>query len=95
MEIIWETTKEDALLIAEIGVRATAMAAQLDRTYDPLAAIMDVTACHANGCPLDLQALLDSEPYDFVHDVFGIRAHIDRDTGRMGGCFLPRFAIRE
>lgn len=54
---------------------------------------MDITACHANGCQLKLDELLVAADFDFAHDVFGIRRHIDRTTGRLGDCFLPRFAM--
>ena len=53
---------------------------------------MDITACHLNGTPLRLAELADAADADVVHDVGGIIAHIDRDTGRLGGCFLPRYA---
>lgn len=53
---------------------------------------MDLTACHCNGCELDLDRLLLAPDPDFGHDVCGIRRHIDRRTGKLGGCFLPRCA---
>lgn len=58
---------------------------------------MDLIACHMIGCKLDLQRLLDAPRLlDFAHDVFGIHHHIDRDTGRLTGMFLPRYAtVRE
>ena len=54
---------------------------------------MDLTAVHCNGCPLDLQKLVESSNTDFLHDVFGIRQHIDRDTGKLTDCFFPRCAV--
>lgn len=53
--------------------------------------IMDLTACHANGCPLRLQDLLEADDLNLVHDVVGIHRHIDHETGALGGSFLPRF----
>jgi hypothetical protein len=54
---------------------------------------MDLTACHANGCPLKLEKMLSWErDFDLAHDVWGINRHIDRKTGEMPDCFLPRFA---
>ena len=41
---------------------------------------------------LDLQKLLDAPDGDFGHDVFGIRRHINRQTGELENCFLPRCA---
>ena len=65
---------------------------------------MDLAACHANGCPLDLtrmEAEIDGEhAFSVAHDLAGIRRHIDRDDnsptgGQMLDCFVPRFHKRE
>jgi len=53
---------------------------------------MDITACHLNGNPLDLTALLNADSFDFAHDVLGIRRHINRKTGKLENCFLPRYS---
>jgi hypothetical protein len=53
---------------------------------------MDLTACHANGCPLDLERMLSGRPFDLAHDIAGISIHIDRTTGKLAGHFQPRFA---
>jgi hypothetical protein len=54
---------------------------------------MDLLACHANGCPLRLKEMaLDSTDFDLVYDVLGIADHLDRDTGKLDGRFLPRYA---
>lgn len=60
-----------------------------------LASEMDITATHANGCPLDLAAFYNMSPLNFGHDFRGIARHIDRDTGKLGGCFVPRCALPE
>ncbi len=79
-----------------IGVivrRAEKEAAEHDTSLDPVSLAMDLTAIHANGCPLKLMSFAAAEPYDFVHDIVGITSHIDRKTGKLTGCFLPRFAL--
>lgn len=53
---------------------------------------MDIEATHSNGCPLDLQKLLDFPDFDFFHDVFGIERHLNRTNGKLENCFLPRCA---
>ncbi len=53
---------------------------------------MDITVCHLNGCPLRLQDMLDGAMQDLSHDVAGIWRHLDRETGKLTGCFLPRYA---
>ena len=94
--ISFDTTKDDMLLIREIAKRA---AREMPADYQPdgglLDADMDVTACHANGCPLDLVKLLAAPRFDFIHDVGGIRQHLDRETGELRDCFLPRCAMPE
>lgn len=80
-------TPDESQLIAQIVRRASALA-EID--YQTL--FMDITACHANGCPLDLAALLQAPDLDFYHDVCGIRRHINRETGLLEDSFLPRCA---
>lgn len=86
--ISWQATKEEQETIHQIARRAS-------ETYgfDLMTTSMDVTAVHANGCPLDLDGLAEAEPFDFAHDVSGIVRHIDRDTGKLTDCFLPRYSI--
>jgi hypothetical protein len=57
--------------------------------------IMDLTACHANGCPMDWEKLLAADDFTFVHDLVGIANHIDRETGKIAQGFLPRCASKE
>ena len=91
-EINWKVAKDDAQAIYAIVKRA-------EREWEGLSPdrtmlMMDITAAHANGCPLDLAGLLIAEPFDFAHDIAGITAHIDRETGRLMNCFLPRYATK-
>lgn len=82
-------------LIQRIALRAGQLAQQAGVPFDRLQIEMDLTAVHANGCPLDLTLLLAADDFDFSHDVFGVRRHLDRTTGHLGGCFLPRSAVVE
>jgi len=88
---------EEIGLIHDIAARAVKMYAKITEgttaaPYPLLDADMDITACHASGCPLRLDELLMARDADFAHDVFGIRRHLDRATGKLGDCFLPRYA---
>lgn len=57
---------------------------------------LSMRACHVNGCPLDLEAMLNAErEFDVVHDVYGIDRHTSRETGRLQDCFWPRFAKQQ
>jgi hypothetical protein len=55
--------------------------------------MMDITACHCNGNPLDLEKLLAADDFNFLHDVGGIRRHLNRTTGKLLECFSPRCSL--
>jgi len=84
--------KETMDIEVKIAKRAVSMANELDIQYDRMTAIMDIDACHCNGNPLKLQELLEADDFNFGHDVFGIRANIDRTTGKLQNCFVPRYS---
>jgi len=96
--ISFETTREDAVRIGKIVARAKALAISNGaKAFDGLSLHMDLSACIANGTPLRLDELLAADDFNFSHDVFGIRRHIDRDdnsptAGKLLNCFHPRFA---
>jgi hypothetical protein len=95
-EISWKASKTERLLI-EIIARRYIDTVELIAGKDaikirPLDLIMDLTACHANGCKLRLADLAKARAVDLAHDVQGIQRHIERTTGKLAGCFLPRFA---
>jgi len=91
----FRVTTDEFKTIAAIADRAAKLAAEFNCSYPLMEAEMDVTAAHANGCPLDLERLLAFDDENFSHDVFGIRRHIDRNTGALRDCFLPRCARPE
>jgi hypothetical protein len=76
-------SKEDMLTIHEIAKRAG--------KRDMVSLEMDITACHINN-PLDLKGLLGAKDFDFYHDINGIMACLDRNTGRLTNCFVPRYS---
>ena len=83
--------KDEARIIAKIESRAVSLAASQGVTYEFMDADMDITATHVNGCPLRLDDLLAADEFNFAHDIFGIRNCLDRETGKLTRCFLPRF----
>lgn len=85
---------EDMDLIHKITVRAARHYEAAGNPRDMLGITMDLTATHANGCPLDLAGLLAADPLNFLHDVSGIARRIDRNTGQLRDCFTPRFAVQ-
>lgn len=91
-QIRFNVSKDDAKLILEIVTRAEVVATDLHSAIDRMSLTMDLTATHANGCALKLADLLAANRTDFIHDVFGIMRHINRETGQLGDCFVPRYA---
>jgi hypothetical protein len=65
-----------------------------DARRQKLQLVLSVTACHLNGCPLELEDLAKAPAGDLAHDVFGIHRHVDRASGELLDCFLPRYARR-
>ena len=86
--INWDCGKKDMVVITKIVERAMTMQGGVDKT----SLMMDITACHVNGCPLRLAELLKADDFNFAHDVFGIQRKIDRRTGKINDGFSPRFS---
>lgn len=57
--------------------------------------VMDLTVCHCNGCPLDLQRMLHGNLENLAHDIYGIHRHLNRTTGKLENCFWPRMVARK
>ena len=91
-EVSFTVTREEARLIDQIARRGVVLLnrAGVPATFMDLS--MDVTACHANGCPLRLAGLAEADDFNLVHDLSGIRNTLDRETGKLRGLFRPRFA---
>ena len=83
-----KTTKADRDLIGKIIARASGELPQFDR----LELAMDLEAVHGCGNPMDFEALLAADKFNFAHDIFGISNHIDRKTGKLTDCFFPRMS---
>lgn len=87
--INWNVSRRDAETISKIADR---ILADLSTPDDKMTIVMDLTACHANGVELRLAELLAADKFDLSHDYYGIRRHLNRTTGILEGCFLPRYA---
>ncbi|MFA5401262.1 MAG: hypothetical protein WC359_12515 [Dehalococcoidia bacterium] len=92
--IKWDLTREDDALIRAIADRYMALMKEMGapRFDDKTGVVMDITAVHLNGTPLNLDSLLKAENNDFMHDVTGIRFNLDKKTGTLMNCFDPRYA---
>jgi hypothetical protein len=88
-----KTTKEEVQTISRIAKRANKiMERETGDSLDVMSTVMDLEATHTHGCPLKLAELEKADDVNLMHDVLGIARHIDRDTGELTNCFLPRFA---
>ncbi len=94
MGISFDIPHADRVTVTSIALRAHELEKDvLGAARTPILDMeMDITATHANCCPLRLADLLDANDADFAHDVFGIARHLDRSTGKLTGMFVPRFA---
>lgn len=95
MNINWDVTDTENDLILKIAKRAYALYKGAKVRRRRIDIVMDLTACHANGCPLRLGALLKADDFNLMHDVDGIARHIDHDSGKLTRCFVPRFAAHQ
>jgi hypothetical protein len=70
----FECTTEENLLIKSIVNRAS----EKEKLFDGknkeqyTSSLMDITACHCNGCELDLKNFLEADSFNFAHDFIGI-----------------------
>lgn len=87
-QIEFNATREEIELIKNIVKRAISLGVET-RVVDLQ---MDIDATHSNGTPLDFQKLIEFDDFNFLHDIYGIMSHIDRNTGELKNCFLPRSA---
>jgi hypothetical protein len=86
-------TREEHLIIHKIATRAILYCAENNIKYDLLTCWMDIECVHLVSYMLDLDRLLKADDADFFHDVFGIRRHLDRETEKLTGFFVPRFMM--
>lgn len=89
-------TDEETSIIEAIVGRYRAEAERLKalpKSFKPINLTMDISAAHI-ALPIDLDRLLAADLTTFMHDIGGISRHINRDTGELGGCFVPRTAKR-
>ena len=96
MSVSFDVSPTEVVLIMKIADRAGVMAANAQTDIGgPIDVEMDIAATHANGCALRLSDLLAASDFDFAHDIFGIVRHLNRATGQLGGCFVPRYAVHQ
>lgn len=98
----FEVTRDDSAVVRSIVSRAfrdDVLRPCLHFIEDPadarLTLTMDIEAVHANGNPLNLPKLLDSDDFTFRHDIAGIQKNVDRRSGRLRNFFTPRTSLSD
>jgi hypothetical protein len=85
--------REELELVKQIAERVEELTAAMQiegMQYDRHELVMDLDAAYTSAGPVNLTRLLESPDADFLHDIYGIRRHIDRASGELTGCFMPR-----
>lgn len=80
--------REETVIIAQIVGRADNLGLLMD---DRLSLMMDLDVANKQF-NLRLTELLESDNFNFTHDILGIQNNIDRKTKTFINCFVPRFA---
>lgn len=87
--VSFKVSQQDRECIFRIAKKAADCGLIKDK-QDRLYLEMDLAALKAQGCPIDFEVLLGFGIQDFTHDICGITRHINRATGQLCDCFLPR-----
>ena len=91
----WDLCPADRAVIKQIARRYKALAARHDERVNAFEIEMDVACVHLNVVALRLDDLLKADDFNFWHDVGGIHALLDRETGTLAARFRPRFTVRQ
>ena len=85
-------TRVESDLISKIVNRGISLAKSLGGPdINKLDAVMDLKAAHLE-VGLRLNKLLEADDSNFGHDFFGIRRYMNRSSGKLEACFVPRCA---
>ena len=91
-----EFNDSDADLVEAIACRWAEWVKKRDGVkVDLISTQMDIEAANGvNGnAALDLYRLLEFDDFNFAHDMSGIERLMNRETGKLEGCFRPRCAL--
>lgn len=89
--INWNKLKvDDVVAVSKIVKRTLKLIPGIDRH----GLQMDIEACHITN-PMKLSEWLKADDNNFLHDIYGITANINRENGNLENCFWPRFAQKQ
>jgi hypothetical protein len=89
-----EEDKKDFEAIIHRALRILEPKSDKDRINLQVDLEMDIQVAHSNGNPLDFKKLLSFDDVNFLHDIDGIRRNLNRETGELEDCFLPRCSLK-
>ena len=79
--------REELETINKIVKRALGIEVTRNLIDDPISLFMDIDSISSG---LDLSKFLSFDNFNFCHDVFGIIENMNKETGKLENCFLPR-----
>ena len=88
-ELNFDLDPMDRKYVTEIAQRA----AKIIPGTDVLNCVMDLSVVHNHAFKLDFERMLSADDYNLAHDIAGIAYHLNRTTGKLRDCFVPRFAV--
>ena len=83
-------TRNENNAVTAIIKRANAIFSNNGIKYPSLDIRMDLACVHATY-PLRLQEMSEASDTDLMHDMGGIYRCLNRETGKLEHCFIPRF----
>lgn len=93
-EISFDVSLAEMRIIKRIARRGHQLLKQHGVDRDRTSIEMDLCACHANGCPLDLEKLAGFDDFNLSHDLLGLAKCLDHRTGQLLRHFRPQCALR-
>ena len=79
-------TRKEVDTISRIADRARRAGLKI---ITKMSLIMDLEATNTVN-PIDFEKLLAFPAFDFAHDIYGIMGNLNRETGEIENCFVPR-----
>lgn len=90
------TPADTAKLLALVANRAARMDLKHNKHNAEDLISWEMTIYHGHrAIPMDLEYLLGFDDFNFAHDVFGLRRHLNRETLKVENCFVPRSAKKK
>jgi len=83
----------DSIHLHEIATRGVDIGRRAGVAMDFQQIISDLKTVH-QSVPMDFHALCAAGDFNLIHDVFGIHNNLNRETGQLENCFVPRFTVK-